>query len=220
MLESWLFRAYKLLKMENELQFTTNHLSHFLLFHLLKPALLAAASPEFESRVIILASSGHRRNGLNDSDNYNFQKGCYNPWEAYAQSKTANIYTAIEIDRRYSRYGLRAASVHPGAIRTQLNRHLLPEDLQKLREDSGPSLMKIAKSPEQGAATTTWAAVMKDFSVIGGKYLADCSVAKNGPDDGDMMRADCVTHTYNAREAARLWNDSLKICQIDDVGED
>jgi len=49
----------------HELQFATNHLSHFLFFELLKPALLAASSPDFHSRVIVVSSSGHRRHGLN-----------------------------------------------------------------------------------------------------------------------------------------------------------
>lgn len=60
----------------HKLQFGTNHLSHFL-FQLLKPGLLAAATPELASRVVNLASSGHRVIGINDSDNYNFQNGDY-----------------------------------------------------------------------------------------------------------------------------------------------
>ena len=44
----------------HEVHFETNHLSHFLLFQLLKPALLAASTPEFHSRVVLVASSAHR----------------------------------------------------------------------------------------------------------------------------------------------------------------
>ena len=36
------------------------------------------------------------------------------------QSKTANIWTANEIDRRYGAQGLHATSVHPGIIGTNL----------------------------------------------------------------------------------------------------
>jgi NAD(P)-dependent dehydrogenase (short-subunit alcohol dehydrogenase family) len=58
----------------HELQFGTNHLAHFLLFKLLEPALLAAASEALPSRVVVLSSSGHNIHGLNGRDNYNFHR--------------------------------------------------------------------------------------------------------------------------------------------------
>ena len=91
-----------------ELQFATNHLSHFLFFKLLKPALLAGSSSEFQSRVVSVASDAHRDFGLNEPGNYNFENGDYHPWSAYAQSKAANIYFANELDRRYGPRGLHA----------------------------------------------------------------------------------------------------------------
>jgi len=83
-----------------EIQFGTNHLGHFLLFQLLKPALLAATVPYFESRVISVASSAHRL-GQVRLHGLNFGQEPYNTWAAYGQSKTANIYFANEIERRY-----------------------------------------------------------------------------------------------------------------------
>ena len=65
-----------------EKQFGVNHLSHFLLFQLLKPALLASASPDFSSRVVSLSSSAHHVASINASDNYNFEKTDYNEWVA------------------------------------------------------------------------------------------------------------------------------------------
>jgi len=43
-----------------ESQFGTNHLAHFLLFQLLKPALLRSSTPAFQIRVVSLSSMGHR----------------------------------------------------------------------------------------------------------------------------------------------------------------
>ena len=82
-----------------ETQFGTNHLAHFLLFNLLQPALLAGATPELASRVVILSSVGHRF-GEVPFDNINFD-GNYDAVAAYALSKTANLWTANEIERRY-----------------------------------------------------------------------------------------------------------------------
>ena len=39
----------------HEMQFATNHLSHFLLFKFLKPALLASSTAEFNSRIVMVA---------------------------------------------------------------------------------------------------------------------------------------------------------------------
>ncbi|KLO81786.1 related to reductases [Fusarium fujikuroi] len=150
-----------------ETQFGTNHLGHFLLFQLLKPALLAATTPSFQSRVISLASKGHRAGAIR-WDDYNFEKEAYNPWLAYAQSKTANIYFASELDRRYADQGIHGLSVHPGYILTNLGKYI---DLSKIDLD-GP-IKNALRNKAQGAATTVYAAVSKDWEGRGGKYLAD-----------------------------------------------
>jgi NAD(P)-dependent dehydrogenase (short-subunit alcohol dehydrogenase family) len=89
---------------------------HFLFYKLLEPALLAGASPDLPSRVVSLASSAHNVHGINPPDNYNFQKGGYDPSVAYGQSKTANIYMANEIERRYGSRHLHSTSVYPGLV--------------------------------------------------------------------------------------------------------
>lgn len=75
----------------HEKQFQTNHLSHFLLFILLKPTHLNASSPSFASPVVNVSAAAHLIQGINKTDNYNWQSGGYKPWDAYAQSKIANI---------------------------------------------------------------------------------------------------------------------------------
>ncbi|KAH7007520.1 hypothetical protein EDB80DRAFT_893802 [Ilyonectria destructans] len=194
----------------HELQFGTNHLSHFLFFELLKPALLAAVTPELNSRVVNLSSTAHTMSGINASDNYNFQKGGYSPWAAYGQSKTANIYMANEIERRYGSQGIHATSLHPGGILTPLMKHV-PEAVVK-QMASSEAMAKGLKSPEQGAATTVWAAVSKQLEHTGGKYLADCAVAELSPDESAAQGAiGHAKHAYDAGNEARLWEDSLKL---------
>ncbi|RSL49829.1 hypothetical protein CEP54_012231 [Fusarium duplospermum] len=72
-----------------ETQFAANHLAPFLLFQLLKPALLRASGPNLASRVVMVSSSAHRFSEV-EFDNINLE-GIYDPWKAYAQSKTATI---------------------------------------------------------------------------------------------------------------------------------
>jgi NAD(P)-dependent dehydrogenase (short-subunit alcohol dehydrogenase family) len=196
----------------HELQFGTNHLSHFLLFMLLKPALLAAASPGLPSRVINLSSSSHNVHGINDADDYDFQRGDYDPNVAYGQSKTANIYMANEIERRYGAQHLHATSVHPGIIPTGLTRHMPPDAFKGMEH-----VMPMMKSVEQGAATTVWAAVGKEWEHQGGKYLVDCAVAKPSKGGEDkILTPTYAAWAYDAEKAARLWRDSLKLVGLED----
>jgi NAD(P)-dependent dehydrogenase (short-subunit alcohol dehydrogenase family) len=205
----------QLTKDGHEMQFGTNHLSHFLLFQLLKQALLDSSTPDFHSRVVNVSSSGHRFHGLNESDNYNFEKGEYNPWTSYGQSKTANIYMANEIDRRYNSQGLHATSLQPGAIlNTSLAKYMDPAMVAAFKAD--PVKMRRVMSPEQGAATTVLAAVSKDWENKGGKYLVNCAEAVRGEDDGNMESSTYVNYTYDPEKEARLWKDSLRIVGLTD----
>ncbi|KAJ5776275.1 uncharacterized protein N7511_001286 [Penicillium nucicola] len=197
-----------------ELQFGTNHLSHFLLFQMLKPALLTATSTEFQSRVVIVASAGHKICGINTSDNYNFQKGGYEAWTAYSQSKTANIYTANEIERRYGSCGIHALSLNPGFIATGLGKFLSAEQIDQLVQNK--EMMKIMKSVEQGAATTVLAAIGKEWEGKGGRYLSECAEAERALDDDDPRNEVYVSHTYSLEDEARLWKDSLKMVGLSD----
>jgi NAD(P)-dependent dehydrogenase (short-subunit alcohol dehydrogenase family) len=196
----------------HELQFGVNHLSHFLLFELLKPALLAAVTPGFHSRVVMVSSAAHLRNGINESDNYNFQKGGYVPLVSYSQSKTANIYMANEIERRYGSQGLHATSLHPGGIWTPLTRYLPDSEIQDVQNNK--EMLRYMKSPEQGAATSVWAAIGKEWEGRGGKYLTNCAEAKSaGPeiDFTDFDYAKYAEYAYDPEKESRLWNNSMKL---------
>ena len=205
-------QGLKLIEDGQEVHFATNYLSQFLLFQLLKPALLASATHDFHSRVVNVSSSAHRAGKLPESDNYNFEKGGYSHEVAYANSKVACTYLANEIDRRNGSEGLHATSVHPGAISTNISRHLGPGFVQYIM--SNEAIVKILKSPQQGAATTVVAAIGKEWENKGGKYLEDCEEAQRGKDDNDTFGVGYVSQTYNHKNEERLWKDSLKIVGI------
>ena len=192
-----------------ETQFGTNHLSHFLLFQLLKPILLSSSTPSFNSRVVCVSSSGHRQGGI-QFDNYNFERGDYSPWAAYGQSKTANIYMANEIERRYGAKGLHGLSLMPGGIKTGLQVHV---------EDQLAAAMKAAKdlmkSPEQGAATTVYAALSKEWEGRGGRYLEDCQEAAE-VGSATLGASGYHPRAYDEEGEKRLWADSLKLVGIED----
>jgi NAD(P)-dependent dehydrogenase (short-subunit alcohol dehydrogenase family) len=194
----------------HELQFATNHLGHFLLFQLLKPALFDASTPSSPSKVITLSASAHRIQGINSPDNYGFQRGGYTPWGAYAQSKTANTYMASYIDRHFASQNIRACSINPGISYTGLGKYVDSETFNMIMAE--PSVPKAFRSVAQGAATTVWAAVC-DLEAEGaaGKYLVDCAVAEKGEDDGNRVLPSTVSWTYDEETEERLWRDSLRM---------
>ena len=73
-----------------ETQFGTNHLAHFLLFMLLKDALLKAAKEDGDARVVLVSSMGHKYGRVRFED-YGFEKEKYDPGQAYGQSKTVSL---------------------------------------------------------------------------------------------------------------------------------
>ncbi|MCJ1472957.1 hypothetical protein MMC13_001606, partial [Lambiella insularis] len=194
-----------------EAQFGTNHLSHFLLFNLVKEAMLSSSTPTFNSRVVVVSSVGHRM-GEVQFGNYDFSdpKGAkYEPWAAYGQSKTAAIYTANYIDRVYGPKGLHALSLHPGGIATGLQTHVA-DQMEEWAKDE--AVQNIMKNVEQGAATTVYAAVGKEYEGKGGLYLEDCDVAPTSADAvGQLLSRGAAPYAFDSEKEDRLWKDSLKM---------
>ena len=153
-----------------ELQFGTNHLGHFLLTSRLAPALLAGAP----SRVVNLSSMGHKAAPVNLEDP-NYQQRDYEKWQAYGESKTANVLFSVGLEQRLGGRGVHSYAVHPGVIMTELSRHLVQEDFDFLARSSGPDF--TFKTPEAGAATSIWAATAPSLEGRGGIYLEDCHEA-------------------------------------------
>ncbi|MCJ1368706.1 hypothetical protein MMC16_007851 [Acarospora aff. strigata] len=94
----------------------------------------------------------------------------------------------------------------PGGIVTELGRHMDPAVVEKFMT---PELKLSMKSPEQGAATTVWAAIGKEWEGKGGKYLNDCSIART-PQDGEVNLG-YASHAYDEEAAKRLWEVSTQL---------
>ncbi|KAK9779092.1 hypothetical protein SCAR479_03959 [Seiridium cardinale] len=189
-----------------ELQFGTNHLGHFLLFQLLKDALLASATPSFNSRVISVASAAHRRGKIN-FDDLGFEKTEYTPLGAYDQSKLANILFANELDRKYKSQNLRALSLHPGGILTPLARYL--PTVADIKAD--PLLYGTLKNPAQGAATTVWGAVAREWEGKGGVYLDEVAEGWLTPDDALYYHGGYAPQAFDPPTEKKLWDVSSEL---------
>lgn len=89
-----------------------NHIGHFLLTNLLVPRLEAADS----ARIVNVASEMYQFSPVL-FDNYNFSDGkAYNAWEAYGQSKTANMLFSVSLAKKLDGKGIKSFSLHPGVI--------------------------------------------------------------------------------------------------------
>jgi len=180
-----------------EQQFGTNHLGHFVLTNRLMPVLLAGAP----GRIINLSSGGHRASNVLFNDP-NFETTDYDKFVSYGQSKTANILFSVELDRRLADRGIRSFAVHPGAIVTDLGRHMQPADIEQMMSSAPAGTRLEFKQVASGAATTCYAATSSDLDGRGGLYLEDCGVAEVL--DEDAMEGVC-SYALDAEAAQRLW---------------
>jgi NAD(P)-dependent dehydrogenase (short-subunit alcohol dehydrogenase family) len=179
-----------------ETQFGTNHLGHFVFVNKLIPLLKSG------SRILTLSSAGHQISDVNLEDP-NFEHTEYQPFTAYGRSKTANILHAIALDNRLKSRGIRAASLHPGVIETELGRHITPE-LRALISQRIATVKR--KTIPQGAATQVWAAVVAPADAVGGHYCEDCHVCE--VNDDVTSRAGVRSYALNLDRANALWRKS------------
>nr|HEX4315352.1 SDR family NAD(P)-dependent oxidoreductase [Kofleriaceae bacterium] len=156
-----------------ESQLATNHVGHFQLTARLWPSLVRAAG----ARVVALTSRGHSFAAF-DFEDPQFERRDYDKWKAYGQSKTANVLHAVELDRRGREVGVRAFAVHPGAVETELSKHVPRDELQRMRAARAADPSSFWKQPPQGAATSVWAATSPRLAGLGGLYLEDCDVSE------------------------------------------
>jgi NAD(P)-dependent dehydrogenase (short-subunit alcohol dehydrogenase family) len=187
-----------------ELQFATNHLGHFALTVRLHDALKAAG----HARVVVLSSVGHV-NGPVRFDDLDFTREPYDPWLAYAQSKTANILFAVEAARRWAADGITVNALNPGRIwETNLGRHIdAPPPTFDPSGKAGVSEKNIA----QGAATSVMLAASPLVEGVTGTYFEDCQEAEPFTPGVRRGVADYALDPDNAR---RLWDLSVELTGV------
>lgn len=147
-----------------ELHIGTNHFGHFLLTNLLLDMLKSSAP----SRIINVSSVFHRYGKINRDDIQ--LENSYSKWAAYGQSKLANVLFTRELAKRLNGTNVTANSLHPGAVNTEIGRHLGVMQYLAL-----PGIF-VVKNPKSGAQTTIMLAVDPDLENVSGKYFSDCMI--------------------------------------------
>jgi retinol dehydrogenase-12 len=172
-----------------EMQFGTNHLGPFLL-----TLLLLSLITKVQGRVVSLSSFGHHFTDKGIGDMERMQSpDTYNRVTAYGVSKLSNILFTVELQRRIHHTGASAYAVHPGAVRTDLSRHV---DACTMIT-TAPFQKLCYKTPQQGAQTSLHCCVSD--AAVPGAYHADCAPAATS------------IHAKDAGMAADLWSMSERM---------
>jgi len=184
-----------------ETQFGVNHLGHFALTGLLLDTLRGTGTGADPARVVTMSSGVHER-GRIDFDDLHGERS-YDRWDAYAQSKLANLLFAYELDRRLQAADapVESLAAHPGYAATDLQRRG-PEMMGSTLRKVGMRLANavLAQSAAQGVLPFLYAATMPDAS--GGEYYGPGGIANMR---GAPERQRSSKRSYEEGTAYRLW---------------
>jgi len=182
-----------------ETQFGVNHLGHFALTGLLLENLGLDEAPE--SRIVTVSSGAHERGEIDFADLQHEQS--YDPWDAYAQSKLANVLFAYELERRLLTADVNAKSiaVHPGYADTQLQIRGPEQRGSRLRKAAMWAMNTVLAQPaEMGALPTLYAATAPETE--GGAYYGPGGFMNMR---GTPERQASSERSYDEETARRLW---------------
>eukprot|EP01135_Chromosphaera_perkinsii_P000760 Nk52_evm48s151 gene=Nk52_evmTU48s151 len=181
-----------------ETQIGTNHFGHFLLTLRLLPLLKKSGSGAFKSRIVNVSSSAHYPGYIKFGDIDSSKS--YNAYQAYAQSKLANVLFSYELSRRLEQEGASVTvnALHPGVIDTNLYSHLP----SVVRYPQSVMAKYLFKDAIQGAATSLYVATEPSLEGVTGKYFDNCEMV------------DSSTVSYNVNDQKNLWKLSEKITKV------
>jgi len=172
-----------------ELQIGTNHLGHF--------ALTGLLLDRITDRVVTMSSAGHRM-GRIDLEDLNWDHRRYSRWQAYGQSKLANLMFTYQLQRRFTaaQSNRKALAAHPGYAATNLQSHT--DSIQDRLMSVTNRL--VAQSAEMGALPALYAATFP--TVPGGSFV--------GPDRlfeqrGHPKVVRSSARSYDQAQAVALW---------------
>ena len=175
-----------------EQSFEVNHLSHFLLTHLLLDRLKESA----QGRIVNLSSEGHRIAKF-DADNMNAEK-TYASMGQYCFTKLCNIYFSNALAEKLKGSNVTVNAVHPGVVRSSF-----AGDMDKGWLKPIFAFMRLFMiSVEKGAATSVYAASAPELSKVTGRYF------KNSKDNKPSALS------QNKENQQLLWDYSMDKCGL------
>ncbi|AAG19016.1 oxidoreductase [Halobacterium salinarum] len=191
-----------------ETQFGVNHLGHVALTAGLLGVLRRTSG---ETRVVTQSSGAHRRGRIDFEDLQHEAE--YGKWEAYSQSKLANLLFAYELDRRLRAASASVTSVacHPGYAATNLQLRgpqAAGSRLRLLAMRAANAL--VGQSAEQGAWPLLYAAT--NPSIDGGEYIGPGGVLNMR---GHPERQQPSARSRDEDTARRLWTVSADRTGVD-----
>jgi len=193
-----------------EMQFGTNHLGHFALTGLLMPTILAAPNAR-----VVMVSSGAHVPGVIDFDNLDGAKS-YGRWQAYSQSKLANLLFAYELQRRFVAAHASAIAVgcHPGFAATNLQAAGPRMSGSRLSEQFSILGSRLfAQTAAMGALPTLYAATAPE--VNGCDYIGPTGLMGMR---GAPAKVKSSARSYDATVAAHLWQVSEALTGVSFAG--
>ena len=173
-----------------EMTWALNHLSYFLLTHLLLDALKAAPA----ARVINVSSDAHLM-GRIYFDDVQFARRPYRGFAAYSQSKLANVMHAYALARRLQGTNITVNALHPGAVATNFGKNNSGPLWQLVFQLFG----RLAISPEEGAKTSVYLASSPEVAGVSAKYFYRCKPKSSSP------------LSYDQQAQERLWTLSMEM---------
>jgi len=144
-----------------EMTFALNHLNYFLLTNLLIETIKASAP----ARIVNVSSAAHQNASIDFDDLQGKQN--YSGWQAYGQSKLANILFTYELARRLEGTGVTVNALHPGFVATNFganNAGILGAIVRRFM-----NLFSI--DVETGAQTSIYLAASPEVEGVTGKYF-------------------------------------------------
>ncbi|XP_055715674.1 retinol dehydrogenase 12-like [Phlebotomus papatasi] len=165
------FLPHSITKDGCETTLQVNHISHFLLTHLLLEHLKKAP----QGRIVNVSSLLYGRAKI-DEDDLHLKKS-FGKYKAYANSKLAQILTTQRLAKELEGTNITVYSLHPGVIQTEIGRNMnIPKPLQWIMNPVFGFLFN--KSVKSGAQTQIRCAVDPELATVSGKYFSDCEEVK------------------------------------------
>lgn len=166
-----------------------NHLSHFLLTHLLLGELKAAAP----SRVITVTTGGHAKRL--DLDDLQLERRRYHVFTAYTQTKLLNVLFAYALARRLAGTGVTSNAVHPA--------NMVRSGGEREFRGALKALMTLMRpfhvSPEKAAWEPLRVATAPELAGVTGRFFAYGQERRSAP------------ISYDEAFARRAWDASAKL---------